>query len=83
VQVSALNNKRSALGACVIGERVYVCGGYDGITSLATCETYDPCTQLWTMLPSMHRQRSAAGIAVIDARIYSTRTWLFYTSICP
>jgi kelch-like protein 18 len=35
-QVAPLNDKRSALGACVVSDLLYVCGGYDGVTSLAT-----------------------------------------------
>lgn len=34
--------KRSAVGAAALGQRLFVCGGYDGVTSLNTVESYDP-----------------------------------------
>lgn len=32
----------SALGAVAINRKLYVCGGYDGVSSLKTVEVYDP-----------------------------------------
>jgi len=32
----------SALGAVAITRRLYVLGGYDGVTSLKSVEVYDP-----------------------------------------
>lgn len=37
-----MNYRRSALGAAVLNGRIYVCGGYDGASSLRTCEVYNP-----------------------------------------
>ena len=36
-------------------------GGYDGRSRLNSCERYDPSTNQWEMLPSMHRRRSDAS----------------------
>uniref|UniRef100_A0A914S5E3 Kelch repeat protein n=1 Tax=Parascaris equorum TaxID=6256 RepID=A0A914S5E3_PAREQ len=69
-EVCPLTNKRSALGAAVVNERLYVCGGYDGISSLSSVEVYNAITDRWSMTTPMHRLRSAAGIAVIDNYIY-------------
>lgn len=30
--------KRSAVGVAALGDVVYICGGYDGVTSLSTVE---------------------------------------------
>jgi len=32
----------SALGAVALNKKLYVCGGYDGLSSLRTVEVYDP-----------------------------------------
>ncbi|VDN13857.1 unnamed protein product [Dibothriocephalus latus] len=41
-RVASMNYRRSALGAAVLNGRIYVCGGYDGVASLRTCEVYNP-----------------------------------------
>ncbi len=41
-RVASMNYRRSALGAAVLNGRIYVCGGYDGVSSLRTCEVYNP-----------------------------------------
>ena len=42
-----MNSKRSALGAVAFNSRLYVCGGYDGQTSLDSVEEYNPKVCLW------------------------------------
>ena len=44
-----------------LGEHLYVCGGFDGISSLDTVEKYDPTAKNWTLVASMTKNRSAAG----------------------
>ena len=66
-----LNNGRMDLSACVVGERVYVCGGESGEGErLSTCEYYDSKKNEWSMMPEMHNTREGAAIAVIDDDIY-------------
>ena len=36
----------SALGAAALNKRLYVLGGYDGVTSLRSVEVYDPETNV-------------------------------------
>ena len=62
---------RSALGAAALGGKLYVCGGYDGVSSLNSVECYDPVVNSWTMVASMRRHRSAAGVAVFCGQIYA------------
>ena len=52
-KVAAMNCKRSAVGAVALGDHLYVCGGFDGISSLDTVERFDPEENTWTMMPSM------------------------------
>ena len=61
----------SALGASALGGKLYVCGGYDGVSSLNSVECYDPTLNNWTMVASMRRHRSAAGVAVFCGQIYA------------
>ena len=63
--------KRSAVGAAVLADRLYVCGGYDGITSLNTVQCYDPDRDCWTCITPMMKHRSAAGVVAFDGHIYA------------
>ena len=51
----------SAVGAVAVGDQLFVCGGFDGISSLDTVEKFDPMTNSWTLVASMTKNRSAAG----------------------
>jgi len=47
--------------------QLYVVGGDDGSSNLASVEVYNPKADTWTMLPScMGIGRSYAGVAIID-----------------
>jgi len=61
----------SALGAVALGGKVYICGGFDGTSSLNSVEIYDPETDEWTMISSMEKHRSASGVVVVDGQIYA------------
>ncbi|KAG8138616.1 hypothetical protein E2320_001433, partial [Naja naja] len=65
---------------------IYVCGGYDGTSSLNSVEAYSPETDKWTVGTPMSSNRSAAGVTVFEGRIFvfsqphgscSRQTWLF------
>ncbi len=45
-EVSLVWSRCSALGAAALDNRVYVCGGYDGVASLSSVECYDPETDV-------------------------------------
>lgn len=47
------------------GGYVYVFGGLGGLTPLKTAERYDPRSNTWEALPSMHRPRYACASAVM------------------
>lgn len=44
---------RDAVGVCLLGDRLYAVGGYDGQVYLNTVEAYDPQTNEWTQV--LHR----------------------------
>ncbi|KAF7485466.1 kelch protein 18 [Marmota monax] len=56
--------------AVVLDGQIYVCGGYDGNSSLNSVETYSPETDKWTVVTSMSSNRSAAGVTIFEGRIY-------------
>ena len=58
---------RFITGVVSNGGFLYVVGGDDGSSNLASVECYDPKTNLWTLLSaSMMTGRSYAGVTVID-----------------
>ncbi|KAG9347174.1 hypothetical protein JZ751_006101 [Albula glossodonta] len=46
--VAPMSISRDAVGVCLLGDRLYAVGGYDGQMYLNTVETYDPQTNEWT-----------------------------------
>lgn len=62
---------RSALGATALGDIIYVCGGYDGVTSLNSVERYHPFTNTWCSLAPMNKSRSAGAVIACQGFIYA------------
>lgn len=54
--VAPLSMPRDAVGVCLLGDRLYAVGGYDGQTYLNTMESYDPQTNEWTQVRSSGTQ---------------------------
>uniref|UniRef100_A0A672JFS5 BTB domain-containing protein n=1 Tax=Salarias fasciatus TaxID=181472 RepID=A0A672JFS5_SALFA len=52
--VAPMSISRDAVGVCLLGDRLYAVGGYDGQVYLNTVETYDPQTNEWTQVLSRH-----------------------------
>lgn len=48
--VASMSISRDAVGVCLLGDRLYAVGGYDGQTYLNTVESYDPQTNEWTQV---------------------------------
>ena len=54
-------------GVVALNSFLYVVGGDDGTSNLASVEVYNPKTDVWTLLPAhMGIGRSYAGVAIID-----------------
>nr|XP_013804022.1 PREDICTED: kelch-like protein 18 [Apteryx mantelli mantelli] len=58
------------MGTVVLDGQIYVCGGYDGNSSLNSVESYSPEANKWTVVTPMSSNRSAAGVTVFEGRIY-------------
>lgn len=46
--VAPISSPRDAVGVCVLGDRVFAVGGYDGHNYLNEVESYDPQANEWT-----------------------------------
>lgn len=46
--MSCLSVPRDAVGVCLLGDRLYAVGGYDGQSYLNTVESYDALINEWT-----------------------------------
>ena len=54
-------------GVIALNGLLYVVGGDDGTSNLASVEVFNPKTDAWTLLPAqMGIGRSYAGVAIID-----------------
>lgn len=60
--VAPMSISRDAVGVCLLGDRLYAVGGYDGQVYLSTVEAYDPQTNEWTQVYTQKR---------IDAMVYT------------
>ncbi|XP_006639441.1 kelch-like protein 1 isoform X1 [Lepisosteus oculatus] len=63
--VAPLGLARDAVGVCLLGDKLYAIGGYDGQTYLQTMECYDPQTNEWTKMASLNIGRAGACVVVI------------------
>uniref|UniRef100_A0A8C9VS48 Kelch-like family member 5 n=1 Tax=Scleropages formosus TaxID=113540 RepID=A0A8C9VS48_SCLFO len=58
---------RDAVGVCLLGDRLYAVGGYDGQTYLNAVEAYDPQTNEWTQVAPLCLGR--AGTCVVAVKL--------------
>lgn len=72
---------RDAVGVCLLGDRLYAVGGYDGQVYLNTVEAYDPQTNEWTQVHTQTctRNESLQSIYIerIDLISYSTHMKIY------
>lgn len=57
--VASMSISRDAVGVCLLGDKLYAVGGYDGQTYLNTVESYDPQTNEWTQVQFLIRTHYA------------------------
>jgi len=59
--LSPMATCRIGVGLAVVNRLLYVVGGYDGVSRLATVERYHPENDDWQMVAPMGVTRSGAG----------------------
>ncbi|CAI5680294.1 unnamed protein product [Oreochromis niloticus] len=65
--VAPMSISRDAVGVCLLGDRLYAVGGYDGQVYLNTVEAYDPQTNEWKQVAPLCLGR--AGACVVAVRL--------------
>ncbi|XP_067889035.1 kelch-like protein 1 isoform X2 [Heterodontus francisci] len=63
--IASVSVPRDAVGVCLLGDKLYAVGGYDGQTYLNTMESYDPQTNEWTQVASLNIGRAGACVVVV------------------
>eukprot|EP01061_Rhynchopus_euleeides_P032301 TRINITY_DN5361_c0_g1_i1.p1 TRINITY_DN5361_c0_g1~~TRINITY_DN5361_c0_g1_i1.p1 ORF type:complete len:578 (+),score=145.30 TRINITY_DN5361_c0_g1_i1:83-1735(+) len=65
-----MQHDRYHCGTAVYDRKIFVFGGRNSETRLASCEMYDPLTNAWSSLPSLRSVRSAPACTVHQGAIY-------------
>ncbi|XP_032393622.1 kelch-like protein 5 isoform X1 [Etheostoma spectabile] len=65
--VAPMSISRDAVGVCLLGDRLYAVGGYNGQVYLNAVEAYDPQTNEWTQVAPLCLGR--AGACVVAVRL--------------
>uniref|UniRef100_A0A671RBD6 Kelch-like protein 5 n=1 Tax=Sinocyclocheilus anshuiensis TaxID=1608454 RepID=A0A671RBD6_9TELE len=63
--VAPMSLSRDAVGVCLLGDRLYAVGGYDGQVYLNTVEAYDPQTNEWTQVALLCLGRAGACVVAV------------------
>ncbi|KAL6728782.1 hypothetical protein Aduo_010518 [Ancylostoma duodenale] len=70
IEVAPMMQKRYGAAAVFLDNRLYVCGGHNGFSHLASVEVYNPESNSWTAGVPMKEKRFQAEAVVIDGYIY-------------
>ncbi|KAH7289457.1 hypothetical protein KP509_30G002600 [Ceratopteris richardii] len=68
--VASMCQGRSCCASAVVGDKLFVIGGYGAQTVLRTVEVYDPAENSWEQKTSMPRMWILAGCASVGTKIY-------------
>ncbi|XP_062333766.1 kelch-like protein 5 isoform X1 [Osmerus eperlanus] len=63
--VAPMSISRDAVGVCLLGDRLYAVGGYDGQVYLNAVEAYDPQTNEWTQVAPLCLGRAGACVVAV------------------
>lgn len=64
--VASLSVGRDAIGVCVLGQKLFAVGGYDGTGYLSLVEAYDSKDNIWREVASLNTGRGGACIVVVQ-----------------
>ncbi|MCY9500262.1 Kelch repeat-containing protein [Paenibacillus larvae] len=67
---ASMPTARSGLTSSVVGDKVYVIGGHDGLNSLSKLEIYDTTTNTWTSGKDMPTGRDDLTSSAVGNKIY-------------
>ncbi|KAG9342445.1 hypothetical protein JZ751_016447 [Albula glossodonta] len=63
--VAPMSISRDAVGVCLLGDRLYAVGGYDGQIYLNAVEAYDPQTNEWKQVAPLCLGRAGACVVAV------------------
>lgn len=69
-------------GVAAWNQYIYVVGGYDGASQLASVERYDTERNAWEEVAPMRAARSALSLAVLDNKLYAMGEYSTIVSYC-
>jgi N-acetylneuraminic acid mutarotase len=67
--VSPMETARGTAGAVLVGDNIWVIGGYTASGVTGVVEIYDPESNSWSYGPSLNQPRNALGAALSDSGI--------------
>ncbi|CAG9769823.1 unnamed protein product [Ceutorhynchus assimilis] len=62
---------RAYHGTAVVGFRIYIIGGFDGMDYFNSCRCFDAVTKTWKEIAPMHSRRCYVSTAVVNDQIYA------------
>lgn len=76
--------KRLQFGVAVLGSRIYVVGGRNGLRTLNSVDSYNPATNEWESIPPMCSYRHGVGVAEMSGPMYAVGGhdgWSYLSSV--
>ena len=69
--LACMKTTRYNFGATVIGEKIYVAGGFDSdCERLSSAEVYDSKSNEWLSSPNMNEKRVCCCVTSINGKVY-------------
>ena len=66
--ISPISSPRDAVGLCVLGDKIFAVGGYDGQQYLQDVECYDPVSNDWDKMAPLCTGRAGACVVHVPHR---------------
>ena len=66
--VAPISSPRDAVGVCLLGDKIYAVGGYDGQQYLNDVECYDPQSNEWSKVSPVSKFRAYSHQANAGAK---------------
>lgn len=76
--VASMSISRDAVGVCLLGDKLYAVGGYDGQTYLNTVESYDPQTNEWTQVKFLFRPYTTIYLVISSVCVFTRRIQILF-----
>lgn len=65
--VAPISSARDAVGVCLLGDRLYAVGGFDGQQYISAVESYDAQNNEWTKVAPLSVGRAGACVVHIQS----------------